>query len=97
MSQHRSVVVVMSGMIMVVLALVCCSAAAAPRCPCSDAALCERVKVAPRKEVFAFMVDNSFSNWKGYVRTTPPPHDAVAFLVVFLFFLFVLFLSSPTL
>jgi hypothetical protein len=48
-------------------------------------------------KVFAFMVDNSFSNWKGYVRTTPPPHDAVAFLVVFLFFLFVLFLSSPTL
>jgi hypothetical protein len=42
-------VVVMSGMIMVVLALVCCSAAAAPKCPCSDAALCERVKVAPRK------------------------------------------------
>lgn len=51
-----------------VLVVVVCSTAVADgaKCPCSDATLCERVQVPPRKEVFAFMVDNSFANWRGY-------------------------------
>ena len=62
----------MVGVLLLVV-LVCSTAVAdGAKCPCSDATLCERVQVPPRKEVFAFMVDNSFANWRGYAL--PPPN-----------------------
>jgi hypothetical protein len=61
-------------LLVVVVVLVCGTTVAdGAKCPCSDATLCERVQVPPRKEVFAFMVDNSFANWRGFAPPAPRP------------------------
>jgi len=54
--------------VLVVALLLCCLAVltlAAP-CPCKDPTLCGRIMVPPRKEVFAFTIDRTFTTWRGY-------------------------------